>query len=212
MKLVVALGNPDTGQQADRHNVGQWLLARYAERLSASGQPIVVQKTAKCFARTFRHNGVLFAYPTTYMNASGKAVAALMRFFKVEAANLLVLHDELDLPPGTVRLKHGGGHGGHNGLRDIIAHIGNAFWRCRIGIGHPGNKHRVAGYVLSAPSRDERTAIDEAIGRALSEFDAMLASNTETLPLVMNRLHTTEPPTTSTSAPTPHSESMDHGL
>jgi len=126
--------------------------------------------------------------PQTYMNASGRAVAALCRFYKIEPERILVVHDELDLPPGTSRLKLGGGLGGHNGLKDIAAHLATRdFWRLRIGIGHPGDKNAVVGYVLQPPRKEELVLIEEAIERSLEVWPLIAQGNCQA---AMMKLHT----------------------
>jgi PTH1 family peptidyl-tRNA hydrolase len=127
----------------------------------------------------------------TYMNNSGRSVAALANFYKLESEEILIAHDEIDLPPGTVRLKRGGGHGGHNGLRDILPQLGSPdFARLRIGVGHPGNKSAVVGYVLKPASADEQRAIDDALALALDHFPEIVAGE---FAAVMNSLHTKAP-------------------
>jgi PTH1 family peptidyl-tRNA hydrolase len=130
---------------------------------------------------------MLLLKPQTFMNVSGRAVGALAQFYKIAPAEILVVHDELDLPPGVARLKMGGGHGGHNGLKDIIAHLGSKdFWRLRLGIGHPGDRADVAGYVLNDPRREEHELIDEAIQRALHVAPLIVEGKTEA---AMLKLH-----------------------
>jgi PTH1 family peptidyl-tRNA hydrolase len=130
--------------------------------------------------------------PQTFMNLSGKSVAALARFFKIQPAEILVAHDELDLPPGQVKLKFGGGHAGQNGLRDIHAQLGSSdYWRLRIGIGHPGDKSEVSNWVLSKPSPEQRTAMAEAVARSIQALPLLLAGEMET---ATQRIHTAAPP------------------
>ena len=167
MRLIVGLGNPGTEYAETRHNAGFWLCERLARELGTS------------FARESRYHGFVakarleggdlwLLMPQTFMNRSGQAVRALTQFFRIEAAEMLVLHDELDLPPGQMRLKFGGGLGGHNGLKDITAHLGTQdYWRLRIGIGHPGDRNEVVDYVLKPPRKEERSEIDAALDRAL---------------------------------------------
>ncbi len=129
--------------------------------------------------------------PSTYMNRSGQAVAALARFYKIEPQQILVAHDELDLPPGEVKLKRGGGHAGHNGLRDIHAQLGSAdYWRLRIGIGHPGHKAEVVHWVLKKPAPEQRSAIEEAISRSLAALPELLAGQVER---ATSAIHTSKP-------------------
>jgi PTH1 family peptidyl-tRNA hydrolase len=175
IRLLVGLGNPGPEYEATRHNAGFWWLDAAARRLGASLQP-----QRQWFGLAARASGpqgpVWLLEPMTYMNLSGKSVAALARFYKIEPAQMLVVHDELDLPPGQARLKLGGGAAGHNGLRDIVAQLGTPdFWRLRLGIGHPGIKAEVADYVLHKPPAEEREAIVQSVARSLESLDLLLA-------------------------------------
>ena len=162
-RLVVGLGNPGSEYADHRHNLGFWFVDRLASELKL---PLAAQ--GKFFGRVAREGELALLQPSTFMNHSGQAVAALARFYKIEAREILVVHDELDLPPGTIRLKQGGGNGGHNGLKDIQAHLATPdFWRLRLGIGHPGERNEVINYVLKAPRREEQELIDRAIDRCL---------------------------------------------
>ena len=162
-RLIVGLGNPGNEYEDNRHNLGFWFVDRLACDLKVS---LVAQ--GKFFGRVARDGERWLLQPTTFMNHSGQAVAALARFYKIEAQEILVVHDELDLPPGVIRLKQGGGNGGHNGLKDIQAHLATPdFWRLRLGIGHPGERNEVINYVLKAPRREEQELIDRAIDRCL---------------------------------------------
>ena len=167
IKLIVGLGNPGDKYTDTRHNAGEWLIERLARRFNVSLNP-----ESKFFGKTARTlvNGkeVLLLVPTTFMNLSGKAVGALASFYCIKPEEILVIHDELDLPPGTAKLKQGGGHGGHNGLKDIVAQLGNNnnFYRLRIGIGHPGHRDLVAGYVLNKPSPSDRDALEKVLDEA----------------------------------------------
>ena len=164
IKLIVGLGNPGDKYTDTRHNAGEWLIERLARRFNISLNP-----ESKFFGKTARTlvNGkeVRLLIPTTFMNLSGKAVGALASFYRIKPEEILVIHDELDLPPGTAKLKQGGGHGGHNGLKDIVAQLGNNnnFYRLRIGIGHPGHRDLVAGYVLNKPSPADRDALEKVL-------------------------------------------------
>jgi len=160
IKLFVGLGNPGEKYIATRHNAGFWWVDLIAAQTNSTLSP-----DAKMFGSTAKLNGDTWLLkPTTFMNASGKSVAALANYYKIKPEEILVIHDELDLPVGESKLKFGGGHGGHNGLRDIHAALGtNQYWRLRVGIDHPGNKHEVANYVLKAASKGEQSAIDESI-------------------------------------------------
>ena len=155
IRLVVGLGNPGKDYSSTRHNAGFWWVENLASIRHAQLKP--ENKFYGLAGRTTQGGNELWLLePQTYMNASGRAVAALARFYKITPEEILVVHDELDLPPGEVKLKKGGGHGGHNGLRDIISQLGTTdFWRLRLGIGHPGDKAAVVDYVLNAPRREE---------------------------------------------------------
>jgi PTH1 family peptidyl-tRNA hydrolase len=166
IRLIVGLGNPGREYETTRHNVGfQWLdeLARL-QKLSFRSETKFHGLTAR--GQLHGHE-VLLLKPQTFMNVSGRSVVALALFYKILPNQILVVHDELDLPPGSAKLKLGGGHGGHNGLKDIIAHLGSKdFWRLRVGIGHPGDRAEVVNYVLKAPRKEEQVLIDEAMQRA----------------------------------------------
>lgn len=164
IKLIVGLGNPGDEYTNTRHNVGAWFAQALADQ---ENQPL--QKENKFYGFLAKLNHCWLLKPSTYMNESGQAVAALARFYKIKPQEILVAHDELDFPAGTIRLKESGGHGGHNGLRNIIQHLGtNNFYRLRIGIGHPGQKDRVTPYVLSPPSKNDQVAILTAIEKGIS--------------------------------------------
>ena len=163
IRCVVGLGNPGPKYAETRHNVGFWLVDRLARRYGAALRP--ENKFAGELARIRSEAGECWLLkPMTYMNNSGRAVSALARFYKIPLEQMLVVHDELDLAPGVVRLKKGGGHGGHNGLRDIVSAMGGKdFYRARIGIGHPGHKDAVTDYVLSRPYKAEQAAIEQGL-------------------------------------------------
>ncbi|TXR37965.1 aminoacyl-tRNA hydrolase [Ectopseudomonas mendocina] len=176
VQLIVGLGNPGPEYDQTRHNAG----ALFVERVAAS-QRVNLSVDRKYFGLVgkFNHQGreVRLLIPTTYMNRSGQSVAALANFFKLKPEEILVAHDELDMPPGVAKLKQGGGHGGHNGLRDIIAQLGNQnnFHRLRLGIGHPGHASLVSGYVLGRAPRSEQELLDQSIDFALEVLPEMLA-------------------------------------
>jgi PTH1 family peptidyl-tRNA hydrolase len=176
IQLIVGLGNPGPEYEQTRHNAG----ALFVERI-ASAQRVNLTADRKYFGLTakFSHQGkdVRLLIPTTYMNRSGQAVAALANFFRIPPDAILVAHDELDLPPGVAKLKKGGGHGGHNGLRDIIAQLGNNqdFHRLRLGIGHPGDSSRVSGFVLGKAPRAEQEKLDASIDFALGVLPDIFA-------------------------------------
>jgi PTH1 family peptidyl-tRNA hydrolase len=186
LRLIAGLGNPGHEYAATRHNAGFWwvdqLAAETGGRWAAEG------KFSGQVAKVRGAQGDLWLLkPDTFMNRSGQAVGALARFYKIAPAEVLVVHDELDLPPGTVRIKLGGGHGGHNGLKDIDAQLGREYWRLRLGIGHPGDRDKVVGFVLDRPSCAEEGAIELAMRRALDVWPDMARGNFEK---VMMRLHT----------------------
>ena len=166
ISLIVGLGNPGREYEATRHNAGFWWVDEFA-RMHGAGFK-AENKFHGLIARAALHgHEAHLLKPQTFMNISGRAVGAVAQFYKTAPANILVVHDELDLPPGSAKLKLGGGHGGHNGLKDIIAHLGTRdFWRLRIGIGHPGERADVSDYVLDAPRKEEQLLIDEAMRRA----------------------------------------------
>ena len=163
-RLIVGLGNPGRDYEETRHNAGFWFCARLAQ---AWGIPLAHESRFHGIVGRSTGN-VWMLLPQTFMNRSGQAVGALARFHRIAPAEILVVHDELDIPPGQLRLKFGGGMGGHNGLKDITSHLGTQdYWRLRIGIGHPGDRNEVVNYVLKAPRREEQSEIDAAIERAL---------------------------------------------
>lgn len=167
IRLIVGLGNPGEKYHMTRHNAGFWLVDLLAEQ---SGSRLGSDaKLFGCAAKWQPHSDKWLLKPSTFMNASGKSVAAIANYYKISPEQILVVHDELDMPPGQAKLKFGGGHGGHNGLRDIHAALATPdYWRLRIGIGHPGHKAEVANYVLKAASADEQRAIDERIDKSLA--------------------------------------------
>ncbi len=177
IRLIVGLGNPGPEYETTRHNAGFWLADHFADDLDGA---FTLEKSFFAWVARGRHAGeaVTVAKPMTFMNRSGQAVGALARFYKLQPAQILVLHDELDLPPGAAKLKHGGGHAGHNGLRDIQSALGSpAFWRLRIGIGHPRNlglAQAVVNFVLHPPRREELTAIEDAIHRCRAVLPQLL--------------------------------------
>jgi len=185
MRLVVGLGNPGREYEATRHNAGFWWVDNLAHSLG------VTLKTESRFhgklARVRSEDDCWLLEPMTFMNRSGQAVGALTGFYKIAPEEVLVVHDELDLPPGTVRLKKGGGVAGHNGLKDIAARIGLDFWRLRIGIGHPGDRDAVIDYVLHPPRVEETPLISQAVERSLEAWPLILAGEMEK---AMHRLHT----------------------
>lgn len=184
--VIVGLGNPGAQYAATRHNVGHWLLDQLAAdaKVSLGAEKKVLGEVAQA---SIGGQTVRLLKPSTYMNESGQSVRRMLDFYKLESEQLLILHDELDLPPGTVRLKRGGGHGGHNGLRDIISHCGSDFMRLRIGIGHPGDKSMVTSFVLKPPAVAERKLIEESLLPARRAIDILLRDGPEK---AMHFLHT----------------------
>lgn len=198
IKLLVGLGNPGPAYEDTRHNAGFWWVDEAARTLGARLSPD--KAYFGIVGRVNRTSGpVWLLQPMTFMNRSGQSVAALARFFKIEPSEILVAHDELDLPAGQLKLKRGGGHAGHNGLRDIQAQLGSAdFWRLRLGIGHPGVKAEVADYVLRRPPSDERRAIEDSIHAAIATLDLLLDAQMDK---VMARLHPKPAPAPKASKP-----------
>lgn len=191
IRLIAGLGNPGPSYEHTRHNAGFWWVNEAARLLNAS----LHLQTAH-FGRMARAEvqgqSVWLLQPQTFMNLSGKSVASVARFYKIEPQQVLVVHDELDLPAGQIRLKNGGGHAGHNGLRDIHASLGSPqYWRLRVGIGHPGQKNQVADWVLKKPSLDEQAAIAQAIDRSLKALSLLIAGHTDQATAL---IHTDKPP------------------
>ena len=175
IKLFVGLGNPGADYEATRHNAGFWWIDALAQQL---GVRLVPDKSYQGLVARATMNGdtVWLLKPQTFMNLSGRSVAAIARFFKIAPDQILVVHDELDILPGLLKLKQGGGHAGHNGLRDIHDQLGSAdYWRLRIGIGHPGVKSEVIHWVLQKPTQAQRQTIEECIERSLATMPLLLA-------------------------------------
>jgi PTH1 family peptidyl-tRNA hydrolase len=201
IRLLVGLGNPGKEHERTRHNAGFWVVERFA-----SAQGLHFRKDPKYQALVARmpgadgaQNGPWLLMPQSFMNASGRAVQMLAGFFKVKPEEILVVHDELDFPPGTARIKQGGGIAGHNGLKDISQRIGSHdYWRLRVGIGRPSSPAEMADYVLHKPSLEERQAIDGAIDNVLALLPQMIAGD---LQGAMQKLHSQDKP-----APAPKKE------
>ena len=191
IKLLVGLGNPGPEYEHTRHNAGFWFIDEAARRLGATLQ--MERGHFGLMARTsVRGQALWLLEPQTFMNRSGQSVASLARFFKISPDEVLVVHDELDLPPGEAKLKSGGGHAGHNGLRDIHAQLGSGdYWRLRIGIGHPGDKAEVANWVLKKPAPDQREALLSSIDRAVRAVPDLLADRMDK---ATAQIHTSKPP------------------
>jgi PTH1 family peptidyl-tRNA hydrolase len=185
IKLIVGLGNPGSKYAKTRHNAGFWFVD---ELLNCFGGEFKSEaKFSGEVAKTMiGHQSVWVLKPSTFMNRSGLAAHQLASFYKISVEEILVAHDELDLEPGTVRLKSGGGHGGHNGLRDLHAQIGKNYWRLRLGIGHPGDRDKVVDYVLSKPSKDDDIAIHNSIDQSLAVIEEIVMGETQK---AMNTLH-----------------------
>jgi PTH1 family peptidyl-tRNA hydrolase len=186
IQLIVGLGNPGPEYEPTRHNAGFWFVDELVRRCRQSfrSEQRFQSEVARCL---LDGNECRLQKPMTFMNRSGQAVGSLARFFKIPLQQILVVHDELDLPPGSIRLKKGGGHGGHNGLRDLINHLGSKdFYRLRVGIGHPGHRDQVVDYVLRKPSKEDHHQIDAAIYDALSVIPDVVEGKFE---LAMNSLH-----------------------
>jgi PTH1 family peptidyl-tRNA hydrolase len=200
IKLFVGLGNPGPEYEATRHNAGFWWLDAVARELKVA---LVMDKNYHgLVARTtVQGSTVWLLAPQTFMNLSGKSVAALARFFKIAPQEILVAHDELDIAPGEAKLKLGGSHAGHNGLRDIHAQLGtDGYWRLRLGVGHPGTKEEVVGWVLKRPSLDHRIAIDQTIDRTIKALPHLLAGDMDKATML---IHTSKPPRPKLPRPAP---------
>ncbi len=187
LKLIVGLGNPGQDYTETRHNAGFWFVEEYAANCSSSFSP-----DKKFFGEIARVSSggtdCRILKPDTFMNHSGRSVKALMEYFNILPAEILVAHDEIDLDVGTARLKRGGGHGGHNGLRDIISQLGSKdFLRLRIGVDHPGNKDDVIDYVLHRPGRDDRNKIDDAIKRGLEVMPLVFSGEMNKAMTLLNK-------------------------
>ncbi|RDI16998.1 peptidyl-tRNA hydrolase [Pseudacidovorax intermedius] len=191
IKLFVGLGNPGPEYEDTRHNAGFWWIDALARDWKLHLAP---ERSYHGLAARTNVGGqtVWLLEPQTFMNLSGKSVAALARFFKIAPEEILVVHDELDVVPGQAKLKFGGSHAGHNGLRDIHAQLGTGdYWRLRVGIGHPGVKSEVVNWVLKKPLREQREAIDDAIVRSLRAVPTLLAGD---ITAAMQQIHTHKPP------------------
>jgi PTH1 family peptidyl-tRNA hydrolase len=189
ISLIVGLGNPGTEYAQTRHNAGFWFVQRLAEQYG-----IQLKADPKYKGISGRGNiegqDVRLLLPTTFMNLVGQSVVPFAKFYQIAPEAILIAHDELDMNPGVIRLKTGGGHGGHNGLRDIVPHIGSNFHRLRIGIGHPGSKERVSGHVLSKAPSSEQNLMDDAIAHALSRIQLLVNGDTQQ---AMNQINAYKP-------------------
>ena len=195
IKLLVGLGNPGTQYESTRHNAGFWWLDAVARQLGAR---LAVDKAlqAESGRTTVDGRPLWLLKPLTFMNLSGRPVASLARFYKIAPQEILVAHDELDIPPGQLKLKHGGGHAGHNGLRDIHEQLGSPdYWRLRIGIGHPGVKSEVAAWVLRKPPPEPLQAMESAVARSLEALPALLGGDMTKATMQLHTRPAPRPPT-----------------
>ena len=203
IRLFVGLGNPGSEYDGTRHNAGFWYLDALSRELKT---PLVMDKNYHGLVGRTTVNGqtVWLLEPQTYMNLCGKSVAGLARFFKLQPEEILGAHDELDRPPGEAKLKLGGSHAGHNGLRDIHAQLGSdRYWRLRLGVGHPGAKAEVVHWVLKKPSLDHRIAIDQTIDRAIKALPHLLTGSMDKATM---QIHTSKPPRPKLPKPAPWPE------
>ncbi len=183
---MVGLGNPGSDYATSRHNVGFMVVDRLVERWGESPRSFQGKFGSVLMQSVHRGQRVHLQKPMEYMNLSGSALQRAMAFFRVEPARIVVIHDEIDLPYGRVRVKVGGGHGGHNGLRDTIAAIGESFWRLRLGVGHPGHRDEVVNYVLRRAPSEEDALLQEAVVKAADIMPVILRDGAQK---AMNRLH-----------------------
>ena len=206
IRLLVGLGNPGPAYVATRHNAGFWFIDEVARKLGATLVP--ERSYFGLVARVNWPDGPIWLLePMTFMNLSGKSVAALARFFKIAPNEILVAHDELDVLPGNAKMKIGGGHGGHNGLKDINAQLGSTdYWRLRLGIGHPGVKAEVVDYVLRKPPAEQREAIEKSIAQSLGALDLLLAGEMDK---ALAKVHAQPPRPKPPKAPTPPTPAPD---
>ena len=186
ISLIAGLGNPGSKYQNNRHNAGFWFIDYLADTHQAQFKAHTKLKSAICNV-TLSGRLVRLVKPNMFMNVSGQALAAVVHFYKLNMEQVLVVHDEIDFETAKIRIKYGGGHGGHNGLLDIIRHLGKDFWRLRIGVGHPGSKDKVASYVLADPNTDERLAIDSCFSMLSTQVEDMVAGEFQK---AMEILHT----------------------
>ena len=173
IKLVVGLGNPQKNLLLTRHNVGYWYLDKLLEKFDSK---LVEDKKLNSFWCKVEYKGdsIFLVKPSLFINDSGKSISSFIKYYKISPENILVIHDDIDLNVGDTRLKFGGGHGGHNGLRDIINHIGKNYWRLRVGVGHPGEKSLVHNYVLNNPSKNDNLEITISINESFENIDILL--------------------------------------
>jgi len=186
IQIIAGLGNPGNEYTKTRHNAGFWFIDQLVSQYNLS-----LKSEAKFLGDLAKLNtpsgNVWLLKPNTFMNRSGQSIARLAQFYKIKTENILVVHDELDLSPGIVKLKQGGGHGGHNGLRDSIAQLGKNFYRLRLGIGHPGNKEQVVGFVLGKTPQSEKALIESCIDKSIDHIELIMQGEMQK---AMNQLHT----------------------
>jgi PTH1 family peptidyl-tRNA hydrolase len=205
LRLIVGLGNPGAEYAKTRHNAGFWFCERLARQI---GVGLNRESRFNAIAGNAREQNIWLLMPQNFMNRSGGAVRALTQFYRIEPADMLVVHDELDLPPGRLQLRFGGGLGGHNGLKDITAQLGTQdYWRLRVGIGHPGDRNEVVNYVLKPPQKDEQSEIDVALDRALQCWSQLSEGNLEAAMKQLNtRPLTAKAESSKVVSPTPKKE------
>ncbi len=186
IRLIVGLGNPGEKHLQTRHNAGFWFVDAVARKNNAVFK---YESKFKGEVAFFFYQGekIWLLKPHTYMNESGESLRPFADFYKISTEEILIAHDEIDLPSGEIKLKWAGGHGGHNGLRSIFSHLNKDFWRIRIGVGHPGDKNQVVNYVLKKTSSQDKAEIDGAIDDALTVVDELLRGEMEA---AMKKLHT----------------------
>ena len=189
ISIIAGLGNPDEKHAHTLHNVGFWFIDALARKIGGDFRYEKKFDTELCRV-TLHGMDVWLVKPQSYMNLSGGPIRGILDYYRLKPEQLLVAHDEIDLPPGTVRLKKGGGHGGHNGIRDVVKHCGAEFMRLRLGVGHPGDKNQVTNYVLKRGSGEAETAIEKNIDEAIEVLDVLLDDG---LDAAMKKLHTSTP-------------------
>ena len=185
IQLIAGLGNPGNEYEKTRHNAGFWFIDQLVSQYN-----LTLKNESKFLGEVAKFNSpsgnIWLLKPTTFMNRSGQSIARLAQFYKIQPEQILIVHDDLDLPPGSVKLKQGGGHGGHNGLRDSIAQLGKNFYRLRLGIGHPGNKEQVVGFVLGKTPQSEKRLIESAVDKSIDSIELILQGDMQK---AMNQLH-----------------------
>jgi|TARA_B110000037_G_scaffold202477_1_gene244689 PTH1 family peptidyl-tRNA hydrolase len=173
IKLIVGLGNPQENLLGTRHNAGYWYLDKFLEKFNVT---LSEDKKINSYLSKidYKDEQIFLMKPTFFINDSGKSVSSFIKYYKITPESILVIHDDIDLDVGDIRLKFGGGHGGHNGLRDIISHLGKDYWRLRVGVGHPGEKSLVHNYVLGKPSKKDELEINISISESFEVIDILL--------------------------------------